>query len=176
MVVGSLSGVSRAQLEVLAAKPGVARLDLAPEDLRPAGGSAARDDAAARLDAALSDRAATAVAVTTRAGSEADPGAGGAALAAALARLLAPHLARNVGGLVATGGETARALLAAAGVPALRLAGEVEPGVPLGAALGNGPARGLPVVTKAGAFGTEATLARCVEALMALPRAEEEAA
>lgn len=176
VVVGSLSGVSRAQLEVLAAEPDVARLDLAPEDLGLAGGSAAWEAAVASLDAALSDPATLAVAVTTRAASEADPGTGGAALAAALARLLAPRLARQAGGLVATGGETARALLAAAGVPALRLAGEVEPGVPLGAALGDGPARGLPVVTKAGAFGGEATLARCVEALMALPCAEEEAA
>ncbi|TDG28557.1 hypothetical protein E2C05_20335, partial [Paracraurococcus ruber] len=75
---------------------------------------------------------------------------------------------------VATGGETARALLVAAGVPALRLAGEVEAGVPLAAALGAGPVRGLPVITKAGAFGTEETLARCLEALLALPCSREE--
>ena len=108
------------------------------------------------------------VAVSIRAGAGDDPAIHGAALAAALGRLLAPRLA-GAGGLVVTGGETARALLAAAAVPGLRLAGEVEPGVPLGIALGSGPACGLPVVTKAGAFGSDATLAGCVAALLALP-------
>ena len=171
VVVGSVSGVSRQQLRSLAAMPGIACLDLMPEELRVAG---ARGPAAARLEAALAEPAAVAIAVATQAAAGADPAEGGPALAAALARLLAPQLAGAIGGLIATGGETARALLAAAGIPALRLVGEVEPGVPLGLALGTGPARGLPVVTKAGAFGTEATLARCVEALRALPCAGEE--
>lgn len=176
VVVGSVSGVSRGQLGTLATTPGIACLDFSPEELRAAEGSTAWASAADRLGAALSDQAAMAVAVATRADANADPAEGGAMLAVALARLLAPRLADAVGGLVATGGETARALLAAAGVPALRLAGEVEPGVPLGTALGSGPARGLPVITKAGAFGNKATLVRCVEALHALPGAGERTA
>jgi uncharacterized protein YgbK (DUF1537 family) len=61
---------------------------------------------------------------------------------------------------VLTGGETARAVLGARGVRALRLLGEVEPGVPFGMAHD-----GTLVCTKAGAFGTRETLARCVARL-----------
>jgi 4-hydroxythreonine-4-phosphate dehydrogenase len=82
-------------------------------------------------------------------------------LCAALAARLAPYLP-HFGGLVLTGGETARAVLTAARVTALRLLDEVEPGVPL--ALATGP-RVIPVVTKAGAFGDSRTLLRCRAAL-----------
>jgi len=61
---------------------------------------------------------------------------------------------------VLTGGETARAVLGARGVRALRLLGEVEPGVPFGMTRD-----GTLVCTKAGAFGSPATLARCVARL-----------
>ena len=61
---------------------------------------------------------------------------------------------------VLTGGETARAVLVARGIRALRLLGEVEPGVPFAMA----PDRTL-VCTKAGAFGSPQTLVRCVARL-----------
>jgi len=61
-----------------------------------------------------------------------------------------------------TGGDTAGAVLAQLGVHALRLVAEVEPGVPLGMTVGP---LALPFVTKAGAFGDEATLARCLARL-----------
>jgi len=166
VAVGSVSAISRRQLAVLAGQAGVVLLEIAPEVLLAAAESEAWLAAARRLDAALADPAAAVVAVTISAGAGADPAVHGAALAAALGRLLGPRLAA-AGGLVATGGETARALLAAASVASLRLAGEVEAGVPLGIALGDGPASGLAVVTKAGAFGNDATLARCVAALRA---------
>ncbi|HEX9401316.1 MAG TPA: nucleotide-binding domain containing protein [Anaeromyxobacter sp.] len=82
-------------------------------------------------------------------------------LAAAVARLVAPHAAR-LAGLVATGGDIARAILGALGATGLHLDGEVEPGVPLGVANSTPP---LAVVTKAGAFGSPGTLARCRAAL-----------
>ena len=63
-----------------------------------------------------------------------------------------------VGALVLTGGDTARAVLRALGVAALRVAGEVETGVPI---LVTDDARRLPVVTKAGDFGDRETLVRC---------------
>jgi uncharacterized protein YgbK (DUF1537 family) len=75
-----------------------------------------------------------------------------------LGRLLARALP-NVH-YVLTGGVTARAVLAARGVRALRLLGEVEPGVPFGMAMD-----GTLVCTKAGAFGSAGTLARCVARL-----------
>jgi D-threonate/D-erythronate kinase len=76
------------------------------------------------------------------------------------AEALANTIARNperIGGLVLTGGETARAVLSRLGIAALRVVGEVEPGVPILVAEGSG----LPVVTKAGDFGDRQTLLRC---------------
>ncbi|MFP3560373.1 nucleotide-binding domain containing protein, partial [Paraburkholderia sp. SIMBA_049] len=52
---------------------------------------------------------------------------------------------------IATGGETARALLAAAGASALRVVDEIEDGMPLLECRLHG--KTLPVVTKAGGFG-----------------------
>jgi uncharacterized protein YgbK (DUF1537 family) len=83
------------------------------------------------------------------------------ALAAGLARLAAPH-ARRIGGLVATGGDIARAALDALGATGLHLVGEVEPGVPLGFTDTEPP---IAVVTKAGAFGTKEVLSRSRAAL-----------
>ena len=51
-------------------------------------------------------------------------------VAGALGDLLVPF-ARRVGGVVATGGDTATALLRAWGITTLRLVGEIEPGVPV---------------------------------------------
>jgi uncharacterized protein YgbK (DUF1537 family) len=74
-----------------------------------------------------------------------------------LPRRLAPLLQEaKLGGLIATGGETALALLEALGATSLGMVAEVEPGVPLGLA------GTLPVITKAGAFGNAGTLGRCL--------------
>ena len=80
------------------------------------------------------------------------------------------HAVRRMGRLVAqaaprahyvlTGGGTARAVLDARNIHALRLLGEVEPGVPFGMARD-----GTLVCTKAGAFGAPDTLIRCVARL-----------
>ena len=75
-------------------------------------------------------------------------------VAARLARLLERTLSR-IGGLVITGGETATQVLRACGSRALYLIDEIEPGVPLAWTVG---ARSIPVITKAGSFGTKTTL------------------
>ena len=81
------------------------------------------------------------------------------AIARGLARLAAPAAA-HAGGLVLTGGDTARAVLDALGASAIELLGEVEPGVPLALA-----AR-LPLLClKAGGFGNANTLLHAVQAL-----------
>lgn len=87
------------------------------------------------------------------------------ALVTDLATTLAPYLplAR---GLVATGGDTARALLHALGTIGIRLLGAVEPGVPLGITLGVAE---LPIVTKAGGFGDPQTLERARTTLKGVP-------
>jgi D-threonate/D-erythronate kinase len=72
-----------------------------------------------------------------------------------------------IGGVVATGGDTAAALLKHWGIDGLRLIGEVEPGVPIGLAVGPRP---LIVALKAGAFGSDATLVAARDAVRSLLR------
>ena len=63
----------------------------------------------------------------------------------------------GIGGLVLTGGDTALAVLQSLECQALWLHGEIEPGIPRGQLLG-GSQSGLPVVTKAGGFGSDQSL------------------
>ncbi|MGE8691277.1 MAG: D-threonate kinase [Achromobacter sp.] len=67
-------------------------------------------------------------------------------------------------GVVATGGDGARSVLLALDARGIALVDEVMGGVPLGTLTG-GTAAGLPVVTKAGGFGTEDVLVRAVRAI-----------
>jgi 4-hydroxythreonine-4-phosphate dehydrogenase len=92
-----------------------------------------------------------------------------ATLSPALAALVSPYVTR-CGGLVLTGGETARSVLDRLGVATLRLVGEVEPGIPLSVATVVTPAGSLclPVITKAGAFGSPHSLLRCHDAIRTL--------
>jgi len=80
------------------------------------------------------------------------------------ADLISPS-GRYLGGLIATGGETARAILCALGATGLVLQGEIEAGVPLSIARGM---RAISVVTKAGAFGSPTTLTRSLQTLRAM--------
>jgi D-threonate/D-erythronate kinase len=59
-------------------------------------------------------------------------------------------------GIVATGGDTANALCNALGAQALEVLGEVEAGIPIMRLLGE---HSLPLVTKAGGFGSPAAIA-----------------
>ena len=77
-------------------------------------------------------------------------------LAAIVAGLVSEHA---IGGLVLVGGDTAFAVLSAIGAGGIVLAGEVEPGAPVGAIAG-GPLDGAAIATKAGAFGDDDTLVR----------------
>lgn len=70
---------------------------------------------------------------------------------------------------VVIGGQTGRALMDLISVEAVRIDGELEPGVPIGQLKG-GPWDGVPLVTKAGAFGDDELLTRIVERLVAAPR------
>jgi D-threonate/D-erythronate kinase len=177
-VIGSAAAVARAQFEALAAEAQIAALSLGAEDLTSPGGHLG-----AALEAALGRGTDTALMIE-----EARPGQMPLRLdpgwAARLADIAAPHLA-GVGGLVATGGETARRLLNRAGICAIKLGGEVEVGVPWGIALGDrvgqvvidprasgaiGLHPSFPIITKAGAFGDAGTLVRCRKALKARER------
>lgn len=154
VAVGSLSDVSRIQSRRLAREPGVSWLTVRPDALLEAVPGAAWQAAAATLDAALGQGDDILLTI----GSEnAVPREDGALLCAGLGRLVAPFASR-LGGLVATGGDTARGVLDALGAVGLRLIREIEPGVALSATEGGRP---LAVVTKAGAFGDPATLVHC---------------
>ena len=84
--------------------------------------------------------------------------------------MLAPHAAL-VGALVATGGETARAILDGWGIASLFMLGELEPGLPFSFARIGG--RPLPVLTKAGAFGSQETLVSCWRFFTSLMREQD---
>jgi uncharacterized protein YgbK (DUF1537 family) len=158
--VGSRSDISRAQFTQLAPLAGVAHFIVAPQVLKAgpeAAGWAAQN---AAIDAAM--RAGQDIAVLIDSAPRANP-KDGVELCTSLGRMLAPHLA-TARGLIATGGETARALLMACGVRALRVAAAVEPGIPLSYAM-SGAAGGMAVITKAGAFGHPQTLLRCRDML-----------
>jgi uncharacterized protein YgbK (DUF1537 family) len=67
-----------------------------------------------------------------------------------------------VGGLILTGGDTARAVCDRLGAEGILILREVEPGIPLALMVG---AQELPIVTKAGAFGTAEALVRAGQML-----------
>jgi D-threonate/D-erythronate kinase len=154
VTVGSRSDVSRVQSRHLAQDTGVSTLTVPPEALLQ--GECSRDWQAisAGLDSALQHGADV---LLTIGSADTVPLGEVSRLCAALGRLVAPFAPR-LGGLVATGGDTARGVLGALGAVGLRLAREIEPGVVLSMAEGRRP---LPVVTKAGAFGGPDTLVRC---------------
>lgn len=92
-----------------------------------------------------------------------EPGDSGV-LATEVARQAAGALRQGqCDGIVVSGGQTCKALADALGAHSMRLMHEIEPGVPLG--LLEAPGLALPVVTKAGTFGRDDILVRCVQAL-----------
>ncbi|GAA5162690.1 MULTISPECIES: four-carbon acid sugar kinase family protein [Amycolatopsis] len=101
-----------------------------------------------------------------------DPGAPverkhAAEVASALASVAGRYVTERrhaLAGLVLTGGETARAVLLAAGVRGFAVLGELAPGVVRSAVPALG---GLPLITKAGAFGAPDTLEHARRALHA---------
>jgi D-threonate/D-erythronate kinase len=69
----------------------------------------------------------------------------------------------DVGALIASGGETARAVFEAWEVTGMRLIAEVEKGIPL--SIAEHWNRPLPMITKAGDFGTREALLKCRQVL-----------
>jgi 4-hydroxythreonine-4-phosphate dehydrogenase len=151
VVVGSRAPLAHEQAREAERSSGMTSVVLASETLR-GGSSSALNNAIASGNDVLA-------LIEARGETVEDPH-----LCTALASTVLPHI-EKVGALIATGGETARALLVASGITALRLLREVEPGVPLAVSAG---VRQIPVITKSGSFGNRVTLAHCVQALRGL--------
>ncbi|SAK44585.1 four-carbon acid sugar kinase family protein [Caballeronia ptereochthonis] len=150
-LVGSLSAISERQCAMLRAEAGVCEMIVPPAVLRDGARHPEWQAWHARIGASVRGNEDAIVRIGR---DDAFDPVEGALLSNALAALVAPHFDR-LGGLIATGGETARAMLAAAHVGSLELVREIEAGVALGRpSSGNGPA----IVTKAGAFGSEHAL------------------
>jgi uncharacterized protein YgbK (DUF1537 family) len=160
IVVGSLASVARAAARQLAAQDGIRHVLFTAETL-------AGDDARTRTRMALEIRAAldrgTDVLVEMPL-EEAPDLAIGPSLARALATCLAPALSR-MSGLIATGGETAAALLRQCYVGEIRLVDEIEAGVSLGLMARD---NGVPIVTKPGGFGDPLSLIRALDRLRSI--------
>lgn len=157
-VIGSASRVSREQVARLVAASACEQVAVPPAVLRAGAAGGEWGEWRAAVETALATGRDTLVLL----GVEAHPDLSeGLQLSLALADLVAVATDR-IGALVATGGETARAVLQAFGATGLRLVGELEAGVPASV---TDDWRGLPVITKAGAFGRPDTLLRCRAAL-----------
>jgi uncharacterized protein YgbK (DUF1537 family) len=155
VLVGSLSTVSERQCAMLRERAGMIELTVPPAVLR--GGERHAD--LSQWQTRIGDALGTGRDLLLRIGSDDafDP-AEGALLSAALARLVKPHFA-TLGGLIATGGETARAMLSEVGIGSVELIAEIEAGMAIGKPVGASACQPhLRVVTKAGAFGTDHAL------------------
>jgi uncharacterized protein YgbK (DUF1537 family) len=157
-VVGSLAEISRAQARTLADSGLVRHLPIQPATLFA--GPETPDWRAAA--ATLADALASGRDVLLELALTPDPDLEQGPLLARRLAMLVRTVVPRIGALVATGGDTACALLWDLGVHGIRLVDEIEPGVPLGMTLGQ---LSIPVVTKAGAFGDAGTLRRCLERL-----------
>jgi uncharacterized protein YgbK (DUF1537 family) len=151
VVVGSLSGVTREQVWRLVEEYG--EVDI------PVGGK--EPDAVQKAVEAARETLSRGTCAVVH--SPEERVASGASVLGSLAEVAA--LLSEEGlfeGLVLTGGATAVGVARRLGASGIRLEGEVETGVPMGALIGPRP---YPVVTKAGGFGGPDTLEGAVEAL-----------
>ena len=168
-VIGSMSRISREQVQMLGEQTQIVSIALEPAVLL--GEIHSREWSAYTLQVRAALASNRDVVLTVLPGGTMNASMG-RRLSLALAALVGP-LADQAGALVASGGETARAIAECWGVTGLRMMGEVEPGIPL--AVTEGWRRNLPVLTKAGAFGHAGTLVHCSRYLKSLAKNTESA-
>ncbi|WP_160105353.1 four-carbon acid sugar kinase family protein [Pseudomonas izuensis] len=154
VLVGSLSGVCERQCTVLKEQGGLSELIVPPAVLRQ--GISHQDWATwqARIGEQLDGWSDLLLRIGR---DEAFDPHEGAHLSTMLAALVEPHFVK-VGGLIATGGETARAILTTVGIDSLQLLTEVEAGVAFGRPSASRHGYRPAIITKAGAFGTDRAL------------------
>ncbi|MGH3321297.1 MAG: four-carbon acid sugar kinase family protein [Streptosporangiaceae bacterium] len=159
VVVGTPSAVAAGQVRHLLHERQVREVAVDAEALLDPGGRAFRGSEEALRHALDGGDAVLTIARGAVIGTE----RGAVRAASSVGTLVRDRLA-GLGGFVGTGGETVRAVLDAAGIPAFKLDGEVEPGVAVGRLGVDGEVR---LVTKAGAFGDTVTLVHAYDALRA---------
>jgi 4-hydroxythreonine-4-phosphate dehydrogenase len=158
-VMGSPSQASREQIARLVEDREIESVTVPLAALRQGANSAAWVEQTRRLDRAFFSGRDIVISLESSAQED-------ATLSPALAALVSPYASR-CDSLVLTGGETARSVLDGLGVAALRLVSEVEPGIPLSVAIVE-DSRCLPIITKAGAFGSPHSLLKCHDAIRTL--------
>jgi D-threonate/D-erythronate kinase len=151
VVIGSLSGVAREQLRRLVREYGEVAVPVRAE------GASELERTVVAVREALAGHACAVVHSPEQRSASGGPVL--KPLAEVAARLSEEELFE---GLVLTGGATAVGVARRLGASGIRLGGEVESGVPIGALIG--PTE-YPVVTKAGGFGEPDTLVKAVQAL-----------
>ncbi len=161
-VMGSRSSVTREQSRLLASEPGLVSVSLAPELLLSPEAAPAWQNQQSSICTALQAGQDVLIQLDSTHIEESRQ------LTRNLAHLLEP-CAAIAGALVASGGETARAVLDAWGIRRLRLHSEIETGFPC--SLPEGWSRSIPILTKAGGFGDPGTLLRCRQILRPSPAA-----
>jgi uncharacterized protein YgbK (DUF1537 family) len=154
VVVGSLNAASRGQLDRIVQRYGEVAVPVGP------GSAGTVPEVVATARSILSGGSSCAVVHSSGKASSADRGRVMRSLAGTAAALAREGL---LDALVLTGGSTAVAVSRALGASGIRLAGEIEAGVPVGALIGPDPHT---VVTKAGGFGGPDTLVGAVESLL----------
>lgn len=152
VVVGSRHGSSRQQLDELSKRQDteVCALDVGAVDVSGAWEQQVQ---------AVRDRAGGVVAITTAPGQPADPDR----VAARLAEVAVGLSSQGIRAIVATGGDTAGAILSRADADSLDMLDEIVPGLPMGRIRG-GMLAHIPIVTKSGGFGDTHLLSVAVDA------------
>ena len=172
VVVGSLHAASRGQMAALLTLPrttlvschptGIVRGQVSIDEVVERCVGIVREGGHCVLSTSASEETRRELAELWRAAGH-GPGWAGARIAAWLGAVTAAVLQAEMGleRVICTGGDTARAALLRLGSPGLKVVGAVAPGVPIGRTTDSR----LYVVTKAGGFGGQDTLARAVTLL-----------
>jgi uncharacterized protein YgbK (DUF1537 family) len=173
VVAGSVSAVTQSQIDYYARQAGARRIVLDPlaairtpraESGRLIGKAGPLIKRQSVILACPNDRQVIEAAVAAGESIGMDVKEVSETIAAVLAEAAAALVERGVDGLFLTGGETAVSCCRALGATGIDLYREVVPGIPAGRLIG-GPFAGLPVVTKAGAFGGPGAIADAVDVL-----------
>ncbi|HKJ66169.1 MAG TPA: four-carbon acid sugar kinase family protein [Desulfopila sp.] len=162
-VCGSASQVMKRQVERLTVQADMRHLYLQPDELVAEEGAPLESPSSGGSDLARSSSGTvmSLAPISEAAAQQVEPNL----LVAAVARHAASVLQRDsFDGLFLSGGDTAEAVLGDIAAGGICLQEEILPGLVLGAVVG-GNYNGLPVVTKAGAFGSDDALLELIQQL-----------